>query len=124
MSALDLDRPRRSGTDLFARASGRSALADDVQTASLPNLYATRAGTLRLAGAFGETPRLCALDVDPACAVDVLAAQPIAARSLWLFTFAAGSRKIPQEMGKGERTPVELDDETRAALTVWGDLKP
>lgn len=124
MTALELDQPRAGGTDLFARANGRAALADDVQTASLPNLYATRAGTWRLAGAFGETPRLCALDVDPACAVDALAAQPIAARSLWLFTFAAESRKIPQEMGKGERTPVELDDETRAALTVWGDLHP
>jgi arylsulfatase A-like enzyme len=124
MTSLDLDLPRRTGTELFARATGRSALADDAQTAGLPNLYATRAGTLRLAGAFGETPRLCALDVDPACAVDVLAAQPIAARALWLFTFAAESLKIPQEMGRGERTPVELDDETRAALTVWGDLNP
>lgn len=124
MRALDIDVPRANGTDLFARANGRASLADDVQTASLPNLYATRAGTLRLAGAFGETPRLCALDVDPACAADALPARPIAARALWLFTFAAESRKIPQEMGKGERTPVELDDDTRAALTVWGDLHP
>ena len=124
VTALELDAPQSAGADLFSRASGRSALADDVQSASLPNLYATRAGTLRLAGAFGETPRLCALDVDPACAADALATQPIAARALWLFTFAAESRKIPQEMGKGERTPVELDDETRAALTVWGDLSP
>ncbi len=124
MAALELDTLRRGGTDLFARANGLTALADDVQTASLPSLYATRAGTRRLSGAFGETPRLCALDVDPACAVDALATQPIAARALWLFTFAAESRKIPHEMGKGERTPVELDDETRAALTVWGDLSP
>jgi hypothetical protein len=124
MAALELELPRSPGTDLFARANGRAALSDDVQLASLTNLYAMRAGTLRLSGAFGETPRLCALDVDPACAVDVLATQPIAARTAWLLTFAAESRKMPPEMGKGERAPVELDEETRAALTVWGDLQP
>jgi hypothetical protein len=65
-----------------------------VQHATLLGRYATRLGSWLLHGELGRTPKLCALDIDPACAVDLFA----------------------------ERTPVDLDAETRAALTVWGDI--
>jgi hypothetical protein len=46
----------------------------------------------------------------------------IAARATWLGALAAESSRVPSELGTAERTPVELDPETRAALTVWGDV--
>ena len=79
-------------------------------------------GSWLLHGELGRTPKLCALDIDPACAVDLFSQRSIAARATWLGTLAAESARVPAELGTAERTPVELDAETRAALTVWGDI--
>jgi hypothetical protein len=122
-TALDLKAPDGlGGLNLFLRASGRGALDGDVQHATLFGRYATRHGSWLLHGELGRTPKLCALDIDPACAVDMFPERTIAARATWLGALAAESARVPAELGSAERTPVELDPETRAALTVWGDV--
>jgi hypothetical protein len=122
---LDLELPTgTAGVDLALRARGWGAPHGHPQHATLFGRYATRQGPWLLRGELGQTPKLCMLDVDPACAVDVFADRSIAARTAWLATLDGESRAVPRELGKAESTPVELDKETRAALTVWGDLPP
>jgi hypothetical protein len=121
--ALDLRVPEGAlGMNLFIRASGRGALDGDLQHATLLNRYTTRLGSWLLHGELGRTPKLCALDIDPACAVDLFPQRSIAARATWLGALAVESARVPAELGTAERAPVELDAETRAALTVWGDV--
>lgn len=110
------------GVDLAQRAAGRGALEGEAQPATLPGRYATRIGSWLLRGELGSAPRLCALDIDPACAVDVFADRSIAARTAWLATLVGEARRVPKELGRVERLPAELDPETRAALVVWGDI--
>ena len=110
--------------DLAQRAAAGAAIESAAQVATLPGRYSTRAGPWLLRGELGSTPRLCAFDVDPACAVDALEEHSIAARTLWLATLAAEGERVPAESGTAARTPVELDPETRAALVVWGDIPP
>lgn len=121
--ALDLPLPEGSfGIDLALRAGGQAAPDGDAQHATLAGRYATRLGPWLLRGELGQDPRLCALDVDPACSVDAFADRGIAARVAWLATLAGEARHVPKELGSSPRTPAELDPETRAALMVWGDL--
>jgi len=122
-TALDLRAPEGiGGVNLFLRANGRGTLDGDVQHATLFGRFATRLGSWLLHGELGRTPKLCALDIDPACAVDSFSERSIAARATWLGALAAESARVPSELGSAVRTPVELDAETRAALTVWGDI--
>jgi hypothetical protein len=122
-NALDLRVPDGlGGVNLFLRASERGALSGDVQHATLFGRYSTRLGSWLLYGELGRTPKLCALDIDPGCAIDLFAQRTIAARATWLGALAAESARVPAELGSATRTPVELDAETRAALTVWGDI--
>jgi hypothetical protein len=117
--------PAENGaSDLLERAGTGSDIEAPVQIATVPGRYATRIGAWLLRGELGATPRLCALDVDPACAVDVFEERSIAARTAWLATADAERRRVPAELGTAARTPVELDPETRAALVVWGDIPP
>jgi hypothetical protein len=110
--------------DLIER-SGAGGHAESVaQHATLPGHYATRVGPWLLRGEIGQIPRLCALDIDPACAVDAFEEKPIAARSTWLATAPGEDTRVPKELGAATRTVVELDPETRAALVVWGDIPP
>ncbi len=123
--ALDVELPAGvPGVDLALVARGAGTVEARAQNATLFGRYATRQGTWLLKGELGQVPRLCALDVDPACAADVFRERPIAARAVWLGTLAGEGRDVPKELGTVEREPVELDPETRAALTVWGDLPP
>ena len=110
--------------DLAQRAAAGAAIESAAQVATLPGRYSTRVGPWLLRGELGATPRLCAFDVDPACAVDAFEEHSIAARTLWLATLEAEGERVPAESGTTLRTPVELDPETRAALVVWGDIPP
>jgi arylsulfatase A-like enzyme len=116
--------PGLPGVDLALRARGGGKVDIQAQHATLFGRYSTRQGTWLLRGELGQTPRLCALDVDPACAMDVFASRPVAARTAWLATLRGEALDLPRALGTAEPTPVELDPETRAALTVWGDLPP
>lgn len=123
LKAFRLDVSRRAGSDLFTRGSGVAALRGDADVAASGLDYSTRMGSWLLRGTLGKVPRLCAQDIDPACITDGLDQKPIAARALWLSTFEAAAESARQaaRLGPGERA--ELDAETTAALTVWGDLR-
>jgi hypothetical protein len=123
--ALEVELPAFvPGVDLGLVARGVGSVEARAQNATLFGRYATRLGSWLLKGELGQVPRLCALDVDPACAADAFRQRSIAARTVWLGTLAGEGRDVPRELGSVEREPVELDPETRAALTVWGDLPP
>lgn len=120
--AFGLDTPATAG-DLFARASGVASLGGDVDVASADRDYSARLGGWLLRGAAGKIPRLCASDIDPSCINDALDQRPGAARALWLATFDAVAADARQAAPLGPREPAELDAETSAALTVWGDRR-
>ncbi|RYZ07205.1 MAG: hypothetical protein EOO73_12600 [Myxococcales bacterium] len=121
--AFGLEAPPGAGGDLFARASGVAALTGDVDVASADRDYSARLGAWLLRGAVGKTPRLCASDIDPACINDALDQRPSAARALWLATFDAVAADARRAAPLGPRVRAELNPETLAALTVWGDLR-
>jgi hypothetical protein len=123
LRALGLDVSKRSGSDLFARGSGTEALGGDTDVASNATDYSARLGSWLLRGTRGKLPRLCAQDIDPACTTDLLDQRPLAARALWsaAFDLAAADARAALQFGPRERA--ELDAETQAALTVWGDLR-
>jgi hypothetical protein len=123
LKALGLDVSRRHGSDLFARGSGSASLAGDTDLATSAQDYSARLGNWLLRGSAGKVPRLCAQDIDPACTTDGLDQKPLAARALWLSAFGAAARHAREASQLGPRERVELDPETTAALTVWGDLR-
>jgi hypothetical protein len=113
--------PQVTGADLFDLAGGREPLLGRAMVATLGNSYSTRAGMWLLTGEIGKTPRLCQLEVDPACVSDVFDKRVIAGRALWQWTFDAGAMQAPGAR-KFAREPASIDADTAAALTVWGDL--
>ncbi|HEY6081669.1 MAG TPA: sulfatase-like hydrolase/transferase [Polyangiaceae bacterium] len=123
LRALGLDVSKRSGSDLFARGSGSEALGGDTDVASSAGEYSARLGNWLLRGTSGKLPRLCAQDIDPACTTDLLDQRPVAARALWLAAFEQASADARAAAQFGARERAELDTETQAALTVWGDLR-
>jgi hypothetical protein len=123
LSAFGLRAPENlEGIDLYRRARGRAELTGTAQVASLPGRYATRLGPWLLRGTLGQVPTLCALDVDPACSSDAFDRQTIAARAVFLATYAAETRASDSRLIT--KTPATLDKDTRAALAAWGDLPP
>ncbi len=123
LRAFGLEAPPGAAGDLFARASGVAALGGDIDVASADRDYSARLGGWLLRGTAGKIPRLCASDIDPACINDALDQRPSAARALWLATFDAFAADARRAAPLGPRERAELDAETTAALTVWGDLR-
>jgi hypothetical protein len=124
LAALGLDAPSQGGgADLFARGSGHAALLGSADVAVVGSTYSARLGGWLLSGKEGEVPRLCMADVDPACATDVMDQKTIAARTLWLSLFQRDAQALRAEALAGPAERAELDPETTAALTVWGDLR-
>jgi hypothetical protein len=123
LRALGLDVPKGNGADLFARANGVAALTGDVDLALTQADYAARLGSWLLRGTHGKVPRLCAQDIDPSCTTDGLDQRPAAARALWLSLFSMSAQAERAAAAVGPRERAELDPETQAALTVWGDLR-
>jgi hypothetical protein len=123
LKSLGLDVSRLRAADLFTRASGTAALTGDIDLATSAEDYSARLGNWLLRGASGKLPRLCAQDIDPACTTDGLDQRPLAARALWLSAFAVAARNAREAAQLGPRERAELDPETTAALTVWGDLR-
>lgn len=108
--------PQITGENLLHAVQGREPLGGRPLVALLGNQFSTRWGPWLLLGEMGNVPRLCQLEVDPSCVSDLFAKHPIVVNSLWRSTFIAAS-----QAPSAEREPVTLDEETRAALTVWGE---
>jgi hypothetical protein len=123
LKALGLDVSRHVGSDLFARGSGSASLSGTIDVASSGQDYSARLGNWLLRGSAGKVPRLCAQDIDPACTTDGLDQKPMAARALWLSAFGVAQADARAAAKLGPRERAELDPETTAALTVWGDLR-
>ncbi|HMR04731.1 MAG TPA: sulfatase-like hydrolase/transferase [Polyangiaceae bacterium] len=108
------------GNDLFAAAAGLKPLLGRVMLSTLADHYAARLGQYQLTGTIGQQPKLCRLDVDPACLNDVFDTLPIAGQATWMWTFTEWSRAA--KLRRVPREPASIDPDTGAALTVWGDI--
>ena len=123
LRALGLEPSAHAGADLFARGSGVASLGGDIDVAATGRDYSARLAGWLLRGATGKTPRLCASDIDPSCINDALDLRPSAARALWLAAFDVATEDARAASRLGPRQHAELDAETLAALTVWGDVR-
>jgi hypothetical protein len=123
LKALGLEPGRGGGNDLFTRASGTASLSGTTDVATTAEDYSARLGSWLLRGTAGKLPRLCAQDIDPACTTDSLDQRPGAARALWFAAFDLATQNARASTRLGPRKRAELDPETQAALTVWGDLR-
>jgi hypothetical protein len=123
LKALGLEPGHGGGSDLFTRASGTASLTGTTDVATTADDYSARLGAWLLRGTSGKLPRLCAQDIDPACTTDSLDQRPGAARALWFAAFDLAAQNARASTRLGPRKRAELDPETQAALTVWGDLR-
>lgn len=124
LTALGIPVPEAvEGVDLYAAAHGMVPVVANALVASTPGRYATRLGSWLLRGELGKKPTLCAIDLDPACVNDVFDDKPYAARALWLATFRAETAALRASGRPKEKQAAQLDPETIAALTVWGDVR-
>lgn len=123
LKALGLEAAAGVAGDLFQRGSGVASLSGDVDVADAGADYSARLGGWLLRGTVGKTPHLCASDIDPSCINDAIDQRPGAARALWLATFDAAAADARKAVRLGQRERAELDPETLAALTVWGDVR-
>ncbi len=121
LHALGSSTDGLDGADLFGIARGNLPLDGHPLVATLGARYATRWGSWLLSGDFGRRPTLCQIDVDPACASDVLADNPLAAAALWQKTYLAETSARARAAASG-RKPIlaGLDSDTQAALKVFG----
>jgi len=124
LTALGIPVPESvEGGDLYAAAHGLLPVVSNALVASAPGRYSSRLGSWLLRGELGKKPTLCAIDLDPACVNDVFDEKPYAARALWLSTFRAESAALHATGRPKEKQAAQLDPDTVAALTVWGDLR-
>jgi arylsulfatase A-like enzyme len=124
LRALRLDVPEQMrGRDLFTSASGFEPTAGRLLVATGEQRYSARLGNWLLTGKHGQVPRLCRLDVDPACVNDQFDERPIVGQALWRWTFLEEYRFASGEGRVAEREPASIDPEVAAALIVWGDIR-
>jgi hypothetical protein len=115
--SLGLTLPDGSrGPDLFEIATNQTTSGDRPQLATTGNRYASRWGDLVLLGQTGTAPLLCDLDLDPTCAFDRRPVLPLAAQASFRAMLVERRRRADAPA----RESADLDDATRAALTVWG----
>ena len=69
--------------------------------------------------AANKPPRLCEFERDPTCAFDRIPTSPLLSSALHRMTREAAMRPPPM----APRESVEYDDDTAAALRVWGTLR-
>ncbi len=119
--ALDL-RPRGSfGRSLHAIAAGLAYSDDEPQVAAEGDARSTKWGRFVLRESDGATRgRVCDLLVDPTCAFDRRSQVPFAAAALERAAAAHG--RAAQGLAV-KREPATIDDETLAALRVWGAME-
>jgi hypothetical protein len=117
-----------TGVNLYQLARGREPVVGRALLATSGRHFATRYGSYRLSGEFGKVPRLCQLDIDPACVSDKFGTATLVGPASWQQTFEALRRaeQLALRLGRkpDDRVPADIDPETAAALAVWGDIPP
>lgn len=120
--ALGLDAPETiRGHDLAGVASGASVTEMEPQIATLADRYSIRWGHMVLHGKLDDArPALCHLRLDPTCSFDRHPVLPMTGQAI-LREFLAYDATIAAP--KDKREPATIDDDTTAALKVWGALE-
>jgi hypothetical protein len=122
-SALGLDAPEPMVADeLESVAAGDGSLQARPLLATLGNRYASRFANWLMVGELGKEPSLCELYVDPACTTNHLTDRILTARASWLWLRDELAR-MKSISGTQTREAANIDPDTAAALTVWGDLE-
>lgn len=103
--------------DLGGVASGLVLSADRPLVATAGDAWSVRWGDLVLRQRLGSRAKLCDLSVDESCAFDRREQSPFAARAL-LRRLAR--HRFTAATPAAERESAVVDDETLAALRVWG----
>jgi hypothetical protein len=110
--------PAGPGRDLLAVGLGGRVDALRVQVARQDDRYSVRWGSYVLTGRIGHTPTLCDLVLDPTCAFDRRPISPFATQALFRAFVDA---EAAAAKGAWTREPLNLDQDTAAALSVWGE---
>lgn len=116
--ALNLPWPGNEAVVSLHSAAMREPglLSSSGQVAMQGHEYAFTLGQWRLSGALGELPKLCDIEVDPACQTDLYAEHPFVVHWAW----RAFQRAVHTGQSTPERQNAEIDSATRAALEVYG----
>jgi hypothetical protein len=118
LAALGLQAPKRAmGKDLARIAADLDVATFGPQIATLDDRYAARWGDLVLSGRYPKPPTLCDLALDATCAFNRRDAMPIAAAAIFRRVVAAD---LANRAGAAKREPATIDQETSAAMNVWG----
>jgi len=119
-TAMGIPRPQvELGRDLKSVASGLAMTGDSPAVATAGDLASLRWGNLSMREQHARPASLCDVPADPTCAFDRRPLYPLAAAAFDRF-LAAYDAKIAPLVKKGESE--EIDDETLAALRVWGSM--
>jgi Sulfatase len=119
LGALSLGFSKQSPGRDISRAAGGTNSGSPPQIAILDSRYSARWGTLVLEGQYPTPPDLCDLAVDPTCAFNRREKMPIVAGALFRSIIA---EQIAARVPASKREPATIDQETAAALSVWGAL--
>ena len=124
LAALGLDVPTSvAAHHVFPAAAGQEPLVGRALTSTLGPGYVTRAKSWLLSGELGKAPKLCQLDVDPACTTDLLQEKPLVSQWLWRATYRYQNATMAPGRRVGDREPASIDPATAAALLAWGDTQ-
>ncbi len=124
LGALGLDVPTSVGAHhIFPAAAGQEPLTGRALVSTLGPGYLTRANSWLLTGELGKPPKLCQLDVDPACTTDLLQDRPLVSEWLWRATYHYQNTTMAPGHRVGDREPASIDPATAAALLAWGDTQ-
>jgi hypothetical protein len=117
LGALSLGFSKQATGRDISRAAGGIDEGAAPQIASLDGRYSARWGTLVLEGRYPAPPDLCDLAVDPTCAFNRREKMPIAAGALFRSIIA---EQLGSRVPASAREPATIDQDTAAALMVWG----
>jgi Sulfatase len=118
LAALGLAPPKQSfGRDLARLAGDLDVASLAPQVAILDNRYSARWGDLVLSGKYPAPPSLCDLALDATCAFNRRDAMPVAAGAIFRAVVA---QDLATRAVAAPREPASIDEDTAAALSVWG----
>lgn len=124
LGALQLDAPAAvEGRDLLEVATHPERFGIAMQFATLGPSYATRWGDLLLNGSSPQPPATCDLGAMDGCEQDVSERMPFLSAFLWRRTYDHYRQAERTFHPAPAREPATLDQDTVAALAVWGNLE-